>query len=297
MPRIRAVFPAQWTDEDFVALSLAARLLTIAIRNHADDHGCFEWKPIALKMKVFPGDSFDVEPLLAEMVDNDICQCFTVAGRRYGVIRNFCKFQRPKKPSYQYPFPAALRVYVGIDKAADDDTGQALALDLSDISSEPLPRLTNGSTELNGHSHHASSVPVPNQSGNLSAEVGGRRQEVGGSSDLAHPDGENRGDGSALKRATCVRFAEFWDVAYPHRGGRKKGRKTAEAKYAAAVKRGVSETTIIAGAMAAKSDPDVIRGFARDPTTWLTAEGWADEFSQARSSQPTPRLGAQEEIW
>jgi uncharacterized protein YdaU (DUF1376 family) len=72
-----------------------------------------------------------------------------------------------------------------------------------------------------------------------------------------------------------TRFAEFWEV-YPHRDG-KRGRKPAEAKYAAAVRRGVPEQTIIDGAIRARSDPRVIRGFARDPATWLNQMGWEDE--------------------
>lgn len=92
---------------------------------------------------------------------------------------------------------------------------------------------------------------------------------------LAHPPS---GD-----RAKPVRFSEFWD-AYPHRGGLKKGRALAEKRYAAAVKRGVPEETILAGAKAAHTHPDVIRGFARDPTTWLNQEGWRDEFGATSGS-------------
>ncbi|WP_288950480.1 DUF1376 domain-containing protein [uncultured Paracoccus sp.] len=72
------------------------------------------------------------------------------------------------------------------------------------------------------------------------------------------------------------RFQEFWD-AYPHRGGQKKNRKGAEAKYRSAIKRGVTHETIMAGVEAMRRFPDVQRGFARDPATWLNQEGWADE--------------------
>lgn len=73
-----------------------------------------------------------------------------------------------------------------------------------------------------------------------------------------------------------LRFSEFW-AAYPHRDG-KRGRKLAEAKYRAAVKRGVSEQTIIDGAKRAHADPRVKAGYARDPTTWLNQAGWDDEI-------------------
>lgn len=75
-------------------------------------------------------------------------------------------------------------------------------------------------------------------------------------------------------KASLERFAEFWEV-YPHRDG-KRGRKLAEAKYRAAVKRGVAEQTIIEGAKRAQNDPRVKAGFARDPTTWINQAGWED---------------------
>jgi uncharacterized protein YdaU (DUF1376 family) len=70
------------------------------------------------------------------------------------------------------------------------------------------------------------------------------------------------------------RFSEFWDC-YPHRDG-KRNRAGAEKAFAKASRR-VSEQTIIDGARAAHGDRRVRDGFARDPTTWLNQEGWADE--------------------
>lgn len=34
--------------------SFTARLLAIALLSEADDHGMFEWKPLAIEMKAFP---------------------------------------------------------------------------------------------------------------------------------------------------------------------------------------------------------------------------------------------------
>lgn len=85
----------------------------------------------------------------------------------------------------------------------------------------------------------------------------------------------------APKPEAASRFDDFWQ-AYPHRNGVKKGRKPAEVKFAAAVKRGVAEATIIAGAKAAHAHPDVVRGYSRDPVTWLHQEGWRDEFGPSR---------------
>ena len=72
------------------------------------------------------------------------------------------------------------------------------------------------------------------------------------------------------------RFQEFWD-AYPHRHGQKKNRKGAEAKFRAAIKRGVTADEILAGVAQMQRFPDVQRGYARDPVTWLNQQGWTDE--------------------
>jgi uncharacterized protein YdaU (DUF1376 family) len=82
-----------------------------------------------------------------------------------------------------------------------------------------------------------------------------------------------------------VRFEEFWE-AYPHRGGSKRKRSTAEAKYAAAVRSGVPEQTIIDGAMRARGDPEVVRGYARDPVTWINQKGWNDEIQPYPPENP-----------
>lgn len=84
-----------------------------------------------------------------------------------------------------------------------------------------------------------------------------------------------------------TRFEEFWET-YPHRDGRTRNRATAEKKYKAAVKRGVSEQTILDGVARAKKDRRVLNGFARDPTTWLNQRGWEDEeISRPEASRAT----------
>jgi uncharacterized protein YdaU (DUF1376 family) len=88
---------------------------------------------------------------------------------------------------------------------------------------------------------------------------------------LPLPSKEEREAKASLVRS---RFSEFWDC-YPHRDG-KRNRAGAERAFAKASRR-VSEQTIIDGARAAHGDRRVRDGFARDPTTWLNQEGWADE--------------------
>jgi hypothetical protein len=94
---------------------------------------------------------------------------------------------------------------------------------------------------------------------------------------------EERGAYAPLARQD--RFAEFWDT-YPHRNGTKKAKGKASESYARAIRRGASEQVIIDGARAAHRHPDVIRGYARDPTSWLNQEGWADEISTVIPMEP-----------
>jgi len=114
MARIRSTHPTQWTDEAFVTCSMAARLLAIAIRNDADDNGIFEWKPLQLKMRLFPADNLNIEELLDELVETNQVMSAEIDGRKYGAIRNFTKFQRPKKPNSVHPMNDQFRTYVGL---------------------------------------------------------------------------------------------------------------------------------------------------------------------------------------
>jgi uncharacterized protein YdaU (DUF1376 family) len=97
----------------------------------------------------------------------------------------------------------------------------------------------------------------------------------------SEPESEVREEGKpssrARARAEPSGFSAFWD-AYPHRGGVKKGRKPSLEAYCRALDRGAVEVAILAGARAAHGDPQVQRGFARDPTTWLNQAGWEDEI-------------------
>lgn len=131
MARIRSTHPGQWSDEDFVALSFPARILALALRNVADDHGVFEWKPLTIKMQLLPADNVEITGLLSELVANDALIEFEAEGKRYGAIRNFMRWQRPKKPSYQYPCSEQVLEYVGFksnssgtDDASDEGSSE-----------------------------------------------------------------------------------------------------------------------------------------------------------------------------
>jgi hypothetical protein len=112
MARIRSIHPGLFTDEAFMSASAHARLLIIGIWTEAWDDGVFEWKPLTLKAKLFPVDNVDMGALLDELVSLDFVKPFE-AGKRYGAIRNFQKYQRPKKPNSSGALPEILASYVG----------------------------------------------------------------------------------------------------------------------------------------------------------------------------------------
>ena len=111
MARIRSIHPGLFTDEAFMSASAHARLLIIGIWTEAWDDGVFEWKPLTLKAKLFPVDNVDMAGLLEELVSLDFVKPFD-AGKKYGAIRNFQKYQKPKKPNSSGVLPEALLAYV-----------------------------------------------------------------------------------------------------------------------------------------------------------------------------------------
>jgi len=94
MPKIRTIKPEFWSDEDIVSCSITTRLFFLGLWNFADDDGVFEWKPLSLKMKVFPNDEIHVSACLTELKKHGRIACFTKEGKQYGIIKNFAKHQK-----------------------------------------------------------------------------------------------------------------------------------------------------------------------------------------------------------
>lgn len=116
MSRIRSIHQGFFTDENIVTCSAFARLLLIGIWTEADDQGLFEWKPVTIKIKLFPVDSIDIPSLLSELMAANAISKFSHDGREYGAIRNFRKFQRPKTPNAVFPMTPEWGNYVGLTK-------------------------------------------------------------------------------------------------------------------------------------------------------------------------------------
>lgn len=114
MSRIRSIHPGFFTDENLVATTMAARLLFLGIGIEADDKGVFEWKPLTLKMRLFPVDPVNVAELLDELLEVGAIKRYELEGRTFGAIHNFRKFQRPKYPNNVHPMPDDLLAFVGL---------------------------------------------------------------------------------------------------------------------------------------------------------------------------------------
>jgi hypothetical protein len=132
MARIRSVHPGLFTDEAFMSASPLARLLMIGLWTEAWDDGVFEWKPIVIKARLFPADACDVVALLDELSALHVIKRVERSGKAWGLIRNFRKFQRPKKPNSS-----------GIAIADDVEF-----LGPEHVSSEPVPNQFRTSSEI-----------------------------------------------------------------------------------------------------------------------------------------------------
>lgn len=130
MARIRSVHPTLFTDEAWVSCTPMARVLYIGLLTDADDQGLFEWKPLQIRMRLLPGDNADIPALLAELLEANLVAQIDSAGKKLGAVRNFRRFQRPKKPNAIFVLPAEWRTYVGLS-----DDGSELEGD----EGEPVP--------------------------------------------------------------------------------------------------------------------------------------------------------------
>lgn len=130
MSRIRSIHPGIWTDEAFMGLSAHARLLLMGLWTEAWDDGIFEWKPLTIKARIFPVDAVDVSELLLELAEAGVIARLEASARQPGIIKNFQKYQRPKKPNSSGMMRDEWLDYVGAkdtSPASDED------------SSEPVP--------------------------------------------------------------------------------------------------------------------------------------------------------------
>jgi hypothetical protein len=173
--RIRSVHPGLFTDEAFVSCCSLARLLMIGIWTEADDRGVFEWKPVTLKMRLLPADVVGIDDLLADLTAAGMIKNVNISGKAYGLVRNFCRFQRPKKPTYRVALPHEFWNYVGLNADGFHPDHSRNPHRHSDSSPHVPNQLPTGT------------VPVPNQFPTRTGKAaqmedgGGRKKEEGDS--------------------------------------------------------------------------------------------------------------------
>jgi len=102
MARIRTIKPDFWTDEKLTECSISARLLFIGTWNFADDNGNLDRSAKQIKARVFPLEQLDCEPLLQELIAQQLLIEYSYEDRLYLHIQGFNKHQlinRPSKPT------------------------------------------------------------------------------------------------------------------------------------------------------------------------------------------------------
>lgn len=219
MARIRSIHPGLFTDEAFMQLTVSAPLavpLLLGLWGEADDQGVFEWKPLTIKARILPAVPADVAPLLEALVEGRFIRQFEAEGRSYGAIRNFRKWQRPEKPKASHPLPDDMHPYVGL--VADQSPADAAPQPSKSPKRAAAEAPQSPTAPLSGDAVSPTRRrPVADQSPNLSAEVGGRMEEVGGkknpSSSASGPARAKPATGDAA--AGLIRlFDEKQDLVY-----------------------------------------------------------------------------------
>lgn len=120
MARIRSIHPGLFTDEAFVSLSSDAQVFLMGIWTECDDQGVFEWKPVTLRMRLRPTKDGSVDSLLSELETANCIRSYELSGRKYGAVRNFRKYQRPKRPNAIHLMTDEIRTYVALSASCSE---------------------------------------------------------------------------------------------------------------------------------------------------------------------------------
>lgn len=269
MARIRSIHPGLWTDEAFVSVSTMARLLHIGIWNECDDIGCFEWKPLTLRMRLFPADNADVPALLAELIAANMIMRYSVNGKDFGAVRNFCKYQRPKAPKSVHPNTPEVLIFVGssadISEINDDDGGSGSETKKANITKFPKKSETEEVEQT--------SFPKKAEIAPQMEEGGDNREEEEEEEYLPLVD-------ISLKRNQIeTDFDEFWQ-RYPRRVGKDAARRS----FAKARDR-ATQAEILSAIDRQRWNPDP--AFVPHPATWLNQGRWQDD-PDAAAPMPQP---------
>ncbi|ADG20374.1 hypothetical protein BC1002_6533 [Paraburkholderia atlantica] len=140
MARIRTIKPDFWTDDKLVELDFATRLFFIGTWNHADDNGNLRRSAKSLKMKIFPADAIDCEPLVQSLIAHGMLMEYSVSGEVFLHIRCFAKHQViNRKSKSAIPLPPWLTGDGGAPAPPDAEQQAARAHDPNSHAAPNLP--------------------------------------------------------------------------------------------------------------------------------------------------------------
>lgn len=259
MARIRFINPDLLTEEAYMAMSMTAKAAWPPIWTQCDDRGVFAWRPKTLKAAIFPDDAVDFEMVLEEWLQLGVVLCVEIDGNACGLVRDFCKVQTPKFPSYRHALTEEMARFVGWDREKlrgkkiripEDEAAQTTpALPQGCTSATPdLPRYDYDNVYVEVEDKPPS-IPPDNASGTPAAPVGGGSPISGG----------DDGDG----------FQAFWE-AYPPEA--RTAPDYARRAYAKALKLGATPEGILAALRR-----DLERAGKRQPlapAAWLNGGSW-----------------------
>ncbi|WP_448678945.1 hypothetical protein [Pseudomonas nicosulfuronedens] len=95
MARARNIKPGLFENEELAELGPFDRLLFIGLWTLADREGRLEDRPKRIKMKLFPGDDYDVDEGLAALAEKGFVIRYEVEGYAVVEVANFLKHQKP----------------------------------------------------------------------------------------------------------------------------------------------------------------------------------------------------------
>ena len=113
MARKRQIDPDIWTSEQFINLSLEARLMFIGLISLADDEGRLKGNPLYLKTNLYPADNYTTDKINKwrdEVINQLLTRLYHVDGQEFLWLPNFKKYQYMTKrfSSKLPPFEAKL---------------------------------------------------------------------------------------------------------------------------------------------------------------------------------------------
>ena len=140
MPRSRNIKHSFFTNEELVTLPFDARLLFIGLWTLADREGRMEYRPLKIKIALFPCDDVNVEARLQDLAGKDFIEIYEVEGNQYIQVTNFSKHQNPhmaEKPRGYPPPPSQKAMHSTIQAPGEYGAGTVLEQDKQERSTGP----------------------------------------------------------------------------------------------------------------------------------------------------------------